>query len=193
MTNGEKHYKALFESKGYSIIKGDSSNKTKAPDFCLYKENTLFAYCEVKDIEDLAHSYFTTNAPFPDEVSKFFSLIYHAIKQLTAVNQTHSVPNILAIYCDRIGMDAWDLFSALNGYVPYEDFNNYRNGISDAERRIKQDKFLIDIYIFFKRSDDVNQQGFYPLYNSTFFSWEYLNSLELLKGEKICGSSELLY
>lgn len=180
MTAGEFFYKEQFNKAGYEVLKLPEG-ETPVPDYQLTKGKQVFAYCEVKDILiscSNAHS-------AVQEVVKVMKTIQNGAKQLRSYNKEHKIPNILAIFCDRIGMDANDLHDAIFGYVNYRNGDKvYRRYIPGAEDKMREYAGELDIILFY--NNKIN--AFSEIYNTDKFSEEYLKSLNILFGAPMWGN-----
>lgn len=176
-TKGEAYYKDFFENNNYDVDIIATSDK-KTPDFILKKDGEALAYCEIKDIEDLSIEYFIYESKeIPDDVIVMMNKIERGARQLHNFNQDHNIPNILGIYCNRIGMNAIDLQDALFGYIDSTKGHLYtRRAKGQAEERLKKYARFVDIYLFYDATDDKTS----VIYNISKFSKEFYENYNLI-------------
>lgn len=129
----------------------------KTPDFRVFKEANLVAFCEAKDIQqdDWLSSQLKTAPPLtlvggsrPDPIfNRLTGHIHKAAQQFIAVNPKHLYPNILVFansdsactfHGDLLGVLTGNFFGADGTVEPI--FENFSNG------RIRDEKMTIDVY-----------------------------------------------
>jgi hypothetical protein len=139
----------------------------RTPDFKAFRADELVFYCEVKTIQrDPWFDEVTQNCqPGTARISRrsdptynrLANHIHEAYEQLSSVNLTASVANVLAfVNCDR-QCGVIDLHSVLSG-------NAYCSQTREAipafkqfsEGRIRDEKFSIDLYLWFSSLEDAN-------------------------------------
>jgi|GEM_PF-3779662 len=103
----------FFRSKGIDAKHFPKRKEGKKPDFELYSENTLFAFCELKSIVD----YDFYGLRHDPTYNKIQNKIHEASKQLKAANPDHSIPNIIFFlnHTDKVGRA--DLWQVLTGQL----------------------------------------------------------------------------
>lgn len=131
----------------------------KTPDFRVFKETDLVAYCEAKHVQHddwlddqlkTAPSLTLVGGSRPDPVlNRLTGHIHKAAQQFIAVNPKRLYPNILVFansdtvctfHGDLIGVLTGNFYGASGVVEPI--FNEYANG------RIREEKMTIDAYVW---------------------------------------------
>ena len=103
----------FFRSKGIAAKHFPKRKEGKKPDFELYSEETLFAFCELKSIVD----YEVCGLRHDPTYNKIQNKIHEASNQLKAANPDHTVPNII-FFLNRTDKVGWqDLWHVLTGQI----------------------------------------------------------------------------
>jgi hypothetical protein len=167
--------KALFADRGLEAVNysGEDVGETTTPDLEIWLDDERVAYCEVKSpgqdtwLEDqLAEAE-------PGEIvggvrddpifNRLSSHIHKAVKQLSAVNTDHSVPNFLVMVNHDSASGPSDLYETITGYFLSNDGTRHPTMLRVSEGRIREDKQNIDLFIWFDTSTG----------KPTFFPTEY--------------------
>jgi hypothetical protein len=131
----------------------------KTPDFRVFRDNALVAYCEAKHIQEddwLAERLRKTGplqivgGSRPDPIlNRFTAHIHRASQQFAAVNPNHELPNILVLanadtsctfHGDLVGVLTGNFYAKGGSVEPI--FERYANG------RIRDEKVSIDLYVW---------------------------------------------
>jgi hypothetical protein len=158
--NDERYVRELFaELYGVKLRKVPESD-AKTFDHELLSEARRVAAVEVKRLGVVPRTPengwvrteygFMTRPGGDNSAARVGAAIHDAHKQL----RTATEPKVLVFVNDE-HMDALDLREALNGYLIYgnEDVGRYKNpsGMKVAEGRIRDEKRLIDLYVWINR------------------------------------------
>ena len=156
----EQYVRELFaELYGVKLRKVPESG-TKSFDYELLSKNRRVAAIEVKRLGRVprtpengwvrTENGFLTRPGGDNSAARIGAAIHDAYKQLATATE----PKVLVFVNDE-HMDALDLKEALNGYLIYgsDDVGRYRNpsGMKIAEGRIRDEKRLIDLYVWINR------------------------------------------
>ena len=131
---------------------------TKTPDFRVFQGDELSLYCEAKHLQqdewldkklESAKPLELVGGLRPDPIfNRVSNHIHEAAQQFNAVNLDHRYPNILVFVNSDGQCGAEDLRSVITG-------NFYAKGGSVepiykqySEGRIREDKFIVDLYIW---------------------------------------------
>jgi hypothetical protein len=135
----------------------------KTPDFRVFKQDELVAYCEAKHVEydqwldnemekapETIDGLRIAGGPRPDPIyNRLETHIHRAAKQFAAVNSAHNLPNFLVfVNSDRHCDFQHDLIGVLTGNAYVEGgglegmFAEYSDG------RILYEKMTIDVYVW---------------------------------------------
>ena len=140
-------------------LSGQKVGARPTPDFKIVNGDELIAYCEVKSPgQDNQFLDQLLGAP-PDVIleevrpdptfNRLSSHIHKAVKQFDAVNPDRSLLNILAFVNHDSAVSAVDLYETVTGHLPAADGRHYATMQRVSERRIREDKQRIDLYIWF--------------------------------------------
>lgn len=127
---------------------GKEEMMQRTPDFRLYDSAGLAGFCEVK-----------SSTPLPEGVgpdptfNRTSSDIHQASEQLHSVNPSREAINVLAFVNHEAAIDERDLYAVFTGNfystrgVAYPIYRKYSHG------RIKAEKTLIDVYLWFQTDE----------------------------------------
>lgn len=145
MSSEEQLVVDLLQEKNLraEIFTKEEKDKSKTPDFRVFKEDELAFFCEVKTSGETVDGY--RNDPIFNRIS---NKIHEAVKQFDAVNPNLKYPNVLFFvnHDDICVFD--DLVSVITGDLVADDGS--RNDIYSkfSDGRIKEEKFRIHLFIW---------------------------------------------
>lgn len=119
----------------------------KTPDFKVFNEGALAAFCEVKSIMGDDFNGCRDDPTYNGMQNR----IHESFKQFRSVNADHKIPNVLALVNRQASTDIIDLYSVLTGDFYCDNgekvplFRKYSHG------RILSEKTDIDLFIWFQR------------------------------------------
>jgi len=167
MLKSEQVIENYIKSNGYRVERFSKKEMripdNKTPDFKVFKDEDLFFLCEVKKIEDFPIENYNGNIEIDKDEAKVLGLINKSCNQFLNVNPKHIVPNVLAIYNERLGSDILDFKFAFEGRWALKNGTFFSRGISDAYRRIERKKSNIDMCLWYDE-------------NSKKIAWMYLQN-----------------
>lgn len=129
---------------------------SRSPDFKLYKDSRLVAYCEVKTFQHDGWLDKKMEAAKPGELvgglrqdpiyNRISNAVHTAVKQLESINPDHEFLNFLVLVNRDRSARRRDLVSVLTGYWDplKERFEETHKHFSEG--RIKEEKRKIDLY-----------------------------------------------
>jgi hypothetical protein len=142
----------------------------KTPDFRVFKAGELIAYCEAKHVQhdDWLDKKLQVAKPLElvgglrhDPIfNRLVGHIHKAYKQFAAVNPDREYPNVLVFVNSDNQCDNRDLVAVMTG-------NAYIEGGAEpiytvySEGRIREEKFAIDLYLWFDERKGGGQNGFH--------------------------------
>jgi hypothetical protein len=143
----------------------------KTPDFRVFKSGDLVAYCEAKHVQhdDWLDKKLKTAKPLElagglrhDPIfNRLVGHIHKAYKQFTAVNPNREYPNVLVFLNSDNQCDNRDLVAVMTGNFYIEGGGAERIYSAYSDGRIKEEKFAIDLYVWFDVSKGEDQKGFH--------------------------------
>lgn len=154
MNESEKIFCLFLQKQGFEVCEFSKDEKRilgkKTPDFKVFLDKVLQFYCEVKEINEDERDY--GNGTLKDNTYNIVSdCIYESYAQFKSVNENYSVPNILAIYSDRFGIDISDYKLTCEGGVYFND-NKFHPILKNvSEGKIKEKKEFIDLCIWYDK------------------------------------------
>lgn len=159
-----------FKEKGIEA-RLSSKTDTPNPDFELYFDDNLFAYCELKSImpyELEIPSNITSGQIYEDEhhdpaFNTIQSKIHEACKQLRSVNPNHVLPNIIFFINHHHGRGIPDLRWVITGQVSREVLD-----VLDLRylKRLQKDLPVVDYFIWV---DSFSNKAFYYFRSESSF------------------------
>ena len=159
LSSSEEKIKNYIESNGFRVERFTKKEmrilNNETPDFKVFKEEDLSFYCEVKEIEDFPIDRYDGNIESDKDEDKVLALINKSCNQFLSVNPQHIVPNILAIYNQRLGTDILDFKFAFEGRWTTASGKSYLRPNRDAFTRIAAKKVNIDMCLWY---DDILKQ-----------------------------------
>jgi hypothetical protein len=152
-------YSVVFESHNLIVQRFSNAelNLGPTPDWRVYLDDNLVAYCEVKSPRDDWMDDQFNNASRGELVGglrsdpTFNRLARHiskAVCQFDAVNHSRSVPNILVFVNHDEQTDYCDLRETLTGDFFSDDGKRYPTNRRIAEQRLGDDRYLVDLYLW---------------------------------------------
>lgn len=155
---------AFWKEKGVETQRfaKNETRLAKTPDFKLYQDAKLIAYCEVKTFKhdewldkliEKASPGEIVGAPRPDPTyNRITNAIHTASKQLEAVNPKHEHLNFLVLVNRDKTTEYRDLESVLTGY--WDPFRGIfeKTHTAYSEGRIKEEKRKTDLYVWLEPS-----------------------------------------
>lgn len=137
---------------------------SKSPDFKLYKDSKLVAYCEVKTFQHDRWMDKQLNAVKPGEMAgglrqdpiynRISNAVHTAAQQFNAVNPNHEVFNFLMLVNHDKAAKYADLVSVLTGYWDPLHGVLEKTHTQFSEGRIREDKRKVDLYLWMKPASD---------------------------------------
>lgn len=185
---GEQFAEAFCTKHGLTTrrFKKAEMRRGKTPDFRVFKAGQLVLYCEAKHVQfdDWLDSQLNEAQPLQivgglrhDPIfNRLAEHVHYAAKQFDAVNHDHESPNVLVFTNSDTHCGFPDLLAVLTGNFYAEGGAVepiYRNV---SEGRIREDKFTIDLYIWFNEWKGPDQRGSF-FFNSTSEHYSALCSL----------------
>lgn len=122
----------------------------KTPDFRVFNEGALVAFCEVMSIVGDDFEGCRDDPTY----SAMQNRIHESLKQFRSVNPEHQIPNILAVVNYQMGTDIIDLYSVLTGMFFADNGKNHPLFIKYSHGRILMEKHYVDLYIWFQMDRD---------------------------------------
>ena len=130
----------------------------KTPDFRVFRDGQLVAYCEVKSPRDeWLDDQLRNVEPFQivggarddPTFNRIAGLVHKAVKQLDAVNPDRKLPNIV-VFVNWAGASHFsDLKETLTGYLRLTHGGKAPTILKISEGRIRDEKRRVDAYIWF--------------------------------------------
>jgi len=176
----EKQMRAERFSKG-------EMRQSRTPDFRVFRGGEFLFYCEVKHVEQDRWLEMHADGALPGQIvggarpdptfNRLTDDIHNAFQQFDAVNPGRQSPNVLFLFNSDRQCGMTDLLAVLEGNLYAADgvvepcFRNYSEG------RIKDEKFAIDLYIFWN-CRKVKKPQYYWTGGSRFYAQlcEYFGS-----------------
>lgn len=136
----------------------------KTPDFRVFKNATLKFYCEVKTIskdrwletqpkQEIFKGVTVAEGCRRDPTfNRISDDIHNAVKQFYSVNPKNELPNVLAFVNHDTACNIGDLDSVFTGNFMANDGTKHPIYRNVSEGRIKNDKWQVDLFIWFDRS-----------------------------------------
>ena len=153
LIKSEQKIKDIIEKNGYTVETFSKKQMReygrKTPDFKVYKNDMLIFFCEVKCIEDFPIEMYDGKISVDKDENKVLHLINVSCNQFMSVNYNHTVPNVLAIYCERLGSDINDFKFAFEAKVTCGSGNVYHRRLTDEHIRIESKKNNIDLCLWY--------------------------------------------
>lgn len=170
---GEQFAEVYWERKGLKAERFSAAEigQGKTPDFRVFKSGDLVAYCEAKHVQHDDWLDRKLEAAQPMELvgglrhdpifNRLVGHIHKAYKQFMAVNQNREFPNVLVFVNSDSQCDNRDLVAVMTGnfYVEGGGAEPIYSVYSDG--RIREEKFAIDLYLWFDESKGEDQKGFH--------------------------------
>lgn len=153
----EQKIKDIIEKNGYTVetySKKELREGKKTPDFKVFKSSNLAFFCEVKCIEDFPDEMYNGQISIDKDENKVLELINTSCNQFMSVNYYHTVPNVLAIYCERLGMDINDFKFAFEARMTCDSGEVYHRTITNEHLRIENKKKNIDLCLWYDATFD---------------------------------------
>jgi hypothetical protein len=169
----EQFAEAYWERNGLKAERFSAAEigRGKTPDFRIYKSDALVAYCEAKHVQhdDWLDQKLKTAKPLElvggrrhDPIfNRIVGHIHKAYKQFTAVNPNREYPNVLVFMNSDMQCDNRDLVAVMTGNFYMEGGGAESIYTAYSEGRIKEEKFAIDLYLWFDESKGDTQRGFH--------------------------------
>ena len=169
MINDEKIAQDFLLEQGLQAkrIGKRKGNRSKSPDFHVFKDDRFVFFCEVKTIDkDRWLDDLMTSAP-PGQIvgggrddpsyGRIANKIHEAVKQFKSINPEWNHPSVLMFinhdnYCGPL-----ELIAVTSGYFLADNGSRDKIFGKYSEGRIKEEKFRIDLYIWL----DSNKKKFY--------------------------------
>jgi len=157
----EGRTRGFLEEIGFEVKEFSKEERKKAstPDFRILKNKGLIFFCEVKTIAEDNWLYKIVSAA-PEETivggsrndprfNRISAKIHDAVSQFRSVNPDHKYPNVLVFmshdkYC-RYG----SLLQTIRGDFFAQSGEHHPIFLKYSEGRIKEEKFEIDLFIWF--------------------------------------------
>ncbi len=143
----------------------------KTPDFRVFKSGELVAFCEAKHVQhdDWLDKKLETAKPLEivgglrhDPVfNRLVAHIHKAYKQFMSVNPDRKYPNVLVFMNSDKQCDNRDLVAVMTGNFYVEGGGAEPIYTAYSEGRIKEEKFAIDLYVWFEELKGRDEKGFH--------------------------------
>ncbi len=130
-------------------------HKKRTPDFKIFKDASLIAYCECKEIEEDKREYTEKNGHCLDDntYNKVSNIIENSTEQFDNVNENHDIPNILFIFNNRQEADSKDFVFTYTGNLYGNDGKTIPALKKVSEGKIKKRKEVIDLCLWQNKKD----------------------------------------
>jgi hypothetical protein len=176
LNKSEDIIKEYFIKQGFEVerFSREEMINRKTPDFKIIKDRQIVLFCEVKEInEDLRNSECGVKDNTYNIVSECINDSY---KQFASVNPEHRLPNVLAIYSRRLGIDILDFKFTVEGGFQTEDdkFLPWLKNISEG--RIKDRKKIIDMCFWY----DEHKNEFKKMFSKESIFYNELKNMFVL-------------
>ncbi len=168
---GEQFAIAFWAKHGFQAVRFRKAEmrKRKTPDFRIFKEDRFILYCEAKHVQydNWLDKQLATAKPLElvgglrrDPVfNRLSGHIHLAAQQFDAVNQEREFPNVLVFtnsdklcgFPDLVGVLTGSFYAENGAVEPI-----YRN---ISEGRIREEKLIIDLYVWFNEWKGNQQRG----------------------------------
>jgi hypothetical protein len=170
---GEQFAEAYWARHGLKTerFSKEEIGQGKTPDFRVFKAGELVAYCESKHVQYDGWLDEKLKAAQPLELvggsrhdpifNRIVGHIHKAYKQFTAVNPHREYPNVLVFMNSDKQCDNRDLVAVMTGNFYVEGGGAEPIYTAYSEGRIKEEKFAIDLYVWFEESKGHDQKGFH--------------------------------
>jgi hypothetical protein len=170
---GEQFAEIYWARKGFKAERFSAAEigQGKTPDFRVFKSGNLVAYCEAKHVQHddwldrklktAQHLELVGGLRHDPIFNRLVGHIHKAYKQFTAVNANREYPNVLVFMNSDSQCDNRDLVAVMTGnfYVEGGGAEPIYSAYSDG--RIREEKFAIDLYLWFDESKGEDQKGFH--------------------------------
>ena len=165
---------------------------SRSPDFKLYKDSRLVAYCEVKTFQHDGWLDKEMEAAKPGELvgglrqdpiyNRISNAVHTAVKQLESINPDHDVFNILVLVNHDKAAKYADLVSVLTGYWDPLQGIIEKTHTQFSEGRIQAEKRKIDLYVWLKTASGGQLQlGYFFGNNQSVDSVSHLLNIDRSK------------
>jgi hypothetical protein len=170
---GEGFAEAYWDRRGLKAERftPDEIGQGKTPDFRVFKSGELVAFCEAKHVQHDDWLDKKLEAAKPLEIvgglrrdpifNRLVGHIHKAYKQFLAVNPNRKYPNVLVFTNSDEQCDNRDLVAVMTGNFYVEGGGGEPIYTAFSEGRIKEEKFAIDLYVWFEESRGQDQKGFH--------------------------------
>jgi hypothetical protein len=142
-------------------------NRSKSPDFRVFKDDRFVFFCEVKTInkdrwlDDLMAStspgQIVGGGRDDPRYGRIANKIHEAVQQFKSVNPEWIHPNVLIFINHDDCCGPLDLIAVTSGYFLADNGSRHKIFGKFSDGRIKEEKFKIDLYIWL----DSNKRKFY--------------------------------
>jgi len=168
-----------FMSKKVDAKHFPKRKEGKKPDFEIYLEKNLFAFCELKSIADYEFSGLRHDPTY----NKIQNKIHEAAKQLKSANPGHIVPNIIFFvnHIDKVNFG--DLWIVLTGQVMPPNRLSEIVDVTYLERLVKKDDLSIVDYIVW--ADTFRPVISYVINQQSQFTEALKNNISSVANEKM--------
>ena len=171
LNSGEEFAVAFLARHGLRVMRFSKAErrKSKTPDFRVFKGDQFILYCEAKHVQhdDWLDKQLATAKPLelvgglrPDPIfNRLSSHIHQAAQQFDGVNHEHESPNVLVFANSDNHCGFPDLLGVLTGNFYAESGAVYAIYKNVSEGRIREEKLLIDLYLWFDEWKGSQQKG----------------------------------
>ncbi len=170
---GEQFAEVYWERHGLKAERFSTAEigQGKTPDFRVLRSGKLVAFCEAKHIQyddwldeklETARAGELVGGLRHDPIfNRLVGHVHKAYKQFTAVNPNREYPNVLVFMNSDKQCDNRDLVAVMTGNAYIEGGGVESIYTAYSEGRIKEEKFAIDLYLWFDESKGEGQKGFH--------------------------------
>jgi hypothetical protein len=171
MNVGEQFAEAFCERHGLTSHRFSKAEmrRGKTPDFRVFKLDEMVLYCEAKHVqhddwldrqlEDAQPLEMVGGLRHDPIFNRLAEHIHHAAKQFDAVNHDHEYPNVLVFTNSDAHCGFPDLLAVLTGNFYAESGAVEPIYKNVSEGRIREEKFTIDLYVWFNEWKGAEQKG----------------------------------
>jgi hypothetical protein len=171
MNVGEQFAEAFCERHGLTSHRFSKAEmrRGKTPDFRVSKLSQLVLYCEAKHVqhddwldqqlEDAQPLEIVGGLRHDPIFNRLAEHIHHAAKQFDAVNHDHEYANVLVFTNSDAHCGFPDLLAVLTGNFYAESGAVEPIYKNVSEGRIREEKFTVDLYVWFNEWKGTEQKG----------------------------------
>lgn len=147
--NCARSFFSIFNQELVEFSKQERRVGRKTPDFKVFKDKSMIAYCECKQFQRSEMFSLQEKCQNDTTYNSLSSIIERASEQFEDVNGRREVPNVLFIVNRRPGVDGMDYVSVYTGNFYCNSGKVLKALKRVSEGKIKDKKQIIDLCIWY--------------------------------------------